>query len=91
MTPYQEKIGFRIVIVVRDKDTTISQIADALYNANEIIKIVEVEKVDGIFVGASEVNFSLAIDVSERSRARFYATRAQRDVLVNKTKFKDKC
>lgn len=93
---YQEKTGFRIVTVGRDKDTPISRMADAFYNVDTqnvdaVVDIVEKEKVDGIFVGSSEVNISPAIDVSERSRARFYATRAQWDVLADKAKFKDAC
>ena len=93
---YQAKTGFRIVAVGRDRNTPISQLAEAFYNVDTqnvdgVVEIVEKEKVDGIFVGSSEVNISPAIDVSEKSRARFYATRKQWGILADKAKFKDAC
>jgi len=93
---YQKETGFRIVTVGRDRNTTISQLADVFYNVDtqnvdQIVRIVEAESVEGIFVGSSEINISPAIDVSERSQARFYATRAQWDVLADKARFKNAC
>lgn len=93
---YKNKMGFKIVAVGRDINTPISRLADKFYNVNtqdveKVIDVVEREKVDGIFVGSSEVNISPAITVSEQTNARFYATRKQWDILANKARFKEAC
>lgn len=93
---YKREKGFRIVALGRDADTPISRIADAFYQVNTqdvegVCEVVRQEKVDGIFVGASEVNIVPAIRVSERTGARFYATQAQWEILADKALFKDCC
>lgn len=91
---YQDKMGFRIVAVGKDSNNPIARIADASYvmdtqNVDGIVEIVKKEKVDGIFVGSSEVNISPAIDVAERTGARFYVNRQQWDIVANKARFKE--
>lgn len=91
---YKDKKGFRIVAVGKDPNNPISRIADASYvmdtqNVDGIVEIVKKEKVDGIFVGSSEVNISPAIDVAERTGARFYVNRQQWDIVANKARFKE--
>lgn len=93
---YKNEMGFKIVAVGRDINTPISRLADKFYNVNtqdveKVIDVVEREKVDGIFVGSSEINISPAITVSEQTNARFYATRKQWDILANKARFKEAC
>ena len=91
---YKDKMGFRVVAVGKDPDNPITRIAEASYvmdthNVDGIVEIVKKEKVDGIFVGSSEVNISPAIDVAERTGARFYVNRQQWDIVANKAKFKE--
>ena len=91
---YKDKMGFRIVAVGKDSNNPIARIADASYvmdtqNVDGIVDIVKKEKVDGIFVGSSEVNISPAIDVAERTGARFYVNRQQWDIVANKARFKE--
>jgi biotin carboxylase len=91
---YQDKMGFRIVAVGKDPSNPIARIADVSYvmdtqNVDGIVEIVKEEKVDGIFVGSSEVNISPAIDVAERTGARFYVNRQQWDIVANKARFKE--
>lgn len=91
---YKDEKEFRIVTVGRDKDTPISRIAEAFYNidtqdVDSIVEIVKKEKVDGIFVGSSEVNISPAIDVADKAGINFYVNREQWDVISNKARFKE--
>lgn len=90
---YKDEKSFRIIAVGKDKDTPISKISDSFYNVDtqnveEICSIVRKEKVDGIFVGSSEVNISPAIDVAEKTGVFFYVTREQWDIISNKAQFK---
>ena len=91
---YKDKTGFRAIAVGRDTNTPIAEIADSFYhvdtqNIDEICDIVRKERVDGIFVGSSEVNISPAIDVAEKTGCRFYVNREQWDIISNKAKFKE--
>lgn len=93
---YKEEKGFRIVALGRDADTPIARIADAFYhvdtqNVDEVVKVVDKEKINGIFVGSSEVNIDPAITVSERTGCNFYVNRKQWDILANKAQFKQYC
>lgn len=93
---YKEEKKFRIVALGRDADTPIAKIADAFYqvdtqNVDGVVEVVEKEKIDGIFVGSSEVNIDPAITVSERTGCHFYVNREQWEILANKAKFKDAC
>lgn len=91
---YKDKHGFRIVALGKDANNPIARIADVSYtvdtqNVDRIVEIVKKEKVDGIFVGSSEVNISPAIDVAEKTGARFYVNRKQWDIVANKARFKE--
>lgn len=93
---YKDEKGFRIVALGRDADTPIARISDAFYqvdtqNVDAVCEVVEKERVDGIFVGSSEVNIDPAITVSERTGCHFYTNRKQWDILANKAKFKEYC
>ena len=93
---YKNKKGFRIVALGRDENTPISKISDAFYhintqNVDEVCEVVKKERVDGIFVGSSEINISPAIDVAEKTGCNFYVNREQWDILANKAAFKDSC
>ena len=91
---YKQKKGFRIVALGRDADTPIAKIADAFYhidtqNVDAVVDVVKKEKIDGIFVGSSEVNIDPAITVSERTGCHFYANREQWDIISDKAQFKE--
>ncbi len=93
---YKNEKDFRIVALGRDANTPIARIADAFYqidtqNVDAVCEVVEKEGVNGIFVGASEVNIAPAITVSERTGCNFYTNRKQWDILANKAKFKEYC
>lgn len=93
---YKEKKGFRIVALGRDAGTPIAKISDAFYqvdtqDVDKVCEVVKAEKIDGIFVGSSEVNIDPAIAVSEKTGCHFYTNRKQWDILANKAKFKEYC
>ncbi len=93
---YKERTGFRIVALGRDADTPIARLADSFYqidtqDVDAVCEVVEKERVDGIFVGSSEVNIAPATEVCQRTSARFYTTKEQWDVLANKAQFKEYC
>jgi len=93
---YKDEKGFKIVALGRDANTPIAKISDAFYqidtqNVDAVTEVVTKERVDGIFVGSSEINIDPAITVSERTGCNFYTTRKQWDILANKAKFKDYC
>ncbi len=93
---YKKEKGFRTVALGRDADTPIARISDAFYqvdtqNVDGVCEIVRKEKVDGIFVGSSEVNITPAARVSELTGARFYTTSEQWGILANKALFKEYC
>lgn len=93
---YKAQQGFRIVALGRDADTPISRIADAFYHIDTqdidaVVDVVKNEKVDGIFVGSSEVNIAPATKVSEITGCNFYTTWEQWEILANKAQFKEYC
>ena len=93
---YKEEKGFQIVALGRDADTPIARISDAFYqvdtqNVDGVVEVVNKEKIDGIFVGSSEINIDPAITVSERTGCHFYCNREQWDILANKARFKQVC
>lgn len=91
---YKDEAGFLVYSVGKTEDPRMASLVDKHFyiertDVNSIVKLVEEELIDGIFVGSSENYASIAIDVCERSRANFYATRKQWDILQNKAKFKE--
>lgn len=91
---YKDEKGFRVVALGRDADTPIAKISDAFYhidtqNVDEVVEVVKKEKIDGIFVGSSEVNIDPAITVSERTGCHFYSNREQWDIISDKAQFKE--
>ena len=93
---YKNATGFKIIALGRDSNTPIAKISDIFYHVDtqdiEGVKaVVNKEKIDGIFVGASEVNIEPAIKISEQTDARFYVTAKQWEILANKATFKRYC
>ncbi len=91
---YKDEKAFRVVALGRDADTPIAKIADAFYNidtqnVDAVVDVVNKEKIDGIFVGSSEVNIDPAITVSERTGCHFYSNREQWDIISDKARFKE--
>lgn len=90
---YKYEKGFRLVALGRDADTPIAKISDAFYHidtqdVDAVVEVVKKEKIDGIFVGSSEVNIDPAITVSERTGCHFYSNREQWDIISDKSEFK---
>ena len=93
---YKEEKGFRIVALGRDAGTPIAKISDAFYQVDTqdidgVVAVVNKEKVDGIFVGSSEINISPATRVAALTGARFYTDWEQWEILANKARFKEYC
>ena len=93
---YKDEKGFKIVALGRDANTPIAKISDAFYqvdtqNIDGVVEVVNKEKIDGIFVGSSEVNITPATRVSELTNARFYVKSKEWDILANKAQFKEYC
>ncbi len=93
---YKEKMGFRIVALGRDTGTPIAKISDAFYqidtqDVERVCEVVRKEKVEGIFVGSSEVNIAPATKVAELTGCRFYTTWEQWCILADKAQFKECC
>ena len=91
---YADEKGFKMIAVGRDSDTPLSRIADEFYqidtkDVEKVSALVKEKGIDGIFVGSSEVNIDPAIEVSERTGARFYTDRKQWDIIANKARFKE--
>lgn len=90
---YKNEAGFRVITVGEKEDPRTSVFSDKHYfcsrtDVEELTRIVDQENIDGIFVGSSEEYASVAITLSERTNANFYATRKQWDILQNKARFK---
>ena len=90
---YKDEKGFKLVALGRDSDTPIAKISDAFYHidtqdVDAVVEVVKKEKIDGIFVGSSEVNIDPAITVSERTGCHFYSNREQWDIISDKSEFK---
>ncbi len=93
---YAKETGFTIVAVGNNPNATYYSQADEAYpystmDVENIIKLVTEKKIDGIFVGAQELNMLPAIEVAEKTGVNFYAERACWDLLSDKAQFKRKC
>ncbi len=93
---YKDEQGFRIVALGKDANTPIARISDVCYqidtqDVDAVCDVVKKEGVNGIFVGASEINIAPAIAVSERTGCYFYTNRKQWEILANKARFKEYC
>lgn len=90
---YADEEGFYIIAVGSSPDTPLKTISDEFYqidtqDINKIIPLVKEKKINGIFVGASEVNIAPAIKVAERCKINFYVNQHQWDLISNKAYFK---
>lgn len=57
-------------------------------DVDSVVKVVDKEKCDGVFVGASEVNIIPAMEVARCTGIHFYTDKSVWDVLANKQTFK---
>lgn len=90
---YADQTGFQM-IAVGQNTSRLETIADEAYqidtqDVDALEKLIREKKIDGIFVGTTEVNIPPAIELSERTGARFYANADQWAVLANKHAFKE--
>lgn len=91
---YKDEVGFTVISIEKYADPRMMDLVDKRYpvdrkDVESIIEIVNKEKIDGIFVGSSEEYASIAIDVCEKTNARFYVNREQWNIVSNKARFKE--
>jgi len=90
---YADEQGFTMIAVGQDI-SRLKQFADEAYQVNTqdidaLEKLINEKKIDGIFVGTTEVNIPPAIELSKRTGAHFYVNAEQWAVLANKHSFKE--
>lgn len=90
---YADEQGFQLIAVGQDI-SRLKTFADEAYQINTqdvdaLEKLIRGKKIDGIFVGTTEVNIPPAIELSKRTGAHFYANEEQWAVLANKHAFKE--
>lgn len=90
---YADQKGFQM-IAVGSQPGAHSKLSDEYYqiDTNDVEKISELVKeknIDGIFVGASEVNIRPAIKIAEQTGCYFYTNQIQWDTLADKACFKE--
>lgn len=91
---YKEVAGFTVISIEKYPEPRMADLVDKRYAVDRrdvegIIEVVKKEKIDGIFVGSSEEYVSKAIDICEKTNARFYVNREQWDIISNKARFKE--
>ena len=89
---YANEQGFEMIAVGKDI-SRLKIYADEAYaidtqDVDMLEKPVDDKKIDGIFVGTTEVNIPPAIELSKRTGAHFYVSTEQWSVLADKRKFK---
>ena len=90
---YADEKGYQMIAVGQDI-SRLKAFADEAYQINTqdidaIERLIREKKIDGIFVGTTEVNIPPAIELSKRTGAHFYVNKEQWDILSNKHTFKD--
>lgn len=93
---YSMEAGFKIVAVGNNPEASYYVGADEAYpysttDVRNIVRIVNERGIDGIFVGAQELNILPAISVAEQTGVFFYANRKQWEILSDKGMFKRLC
>ncbi len=93
---YAAEKGFYIIAVGNNPNAKYYKEADEAYpystmDVENIAKLVVDKKIDGIFVGAQELNMLPAIEVAEKTGVNFYADRKCWNLLSDKALFKQKC
>jgi len=90
---YADEQGFRMIAVGQDI-SRVKTFANEAYQINTqdvdaLEKLINERRIDGIFVGTTEVNIPPAIDLSKRTGAHFYVNAEQWAVLADKHAFKE--
>ena len=90
---YADEQVFKMIAVGQDI-SRLKMFSDETYQINtqdvdQIEKLIREKKIDGIFVGTTEVNISPAIELSRRTGAHFYVNAEQWSVLSDKRAFKE--
>ena len=89
---YADEQGFRMIAVGQDI-SRVKTFANEAYQINTqdvdaLEKLINERRIDGIFVGTTEVNIPPAIDLSKRTGAHFYVYAEHLAVLADKHEFK---
>ena len=90
---YADEQGFRMIAVGQDI-RRLKTFADEAYqidtqDVDTLGKLIREKRIDGIFVGTTEVNIPPAIELSKRTGAHFYVNAEQWAVLADKHAFKE--
>ncbi len=93
---YAKRKNFKIIAVGNNSNANYYRGADEAYpystmDVDKIVELVETRNIDGIFVGAQELNMPPAIKVAEKTGVHFYANQEQWEILSDKGKFKKLC
>ena len=85
-----------VVVTTGTTHNRIMELADEVYsvdtsNYEELLKLAEEKRIDGIFAGGNEPNIITAIRVSEKLNLPYYCNMVQWDALMNKANFKERC
>lgn len=91
---YADKNGVVLIAVGNNKNHPTFKIADETYEANvvsadDLIRVIEDYKIDGVFPGGNENVISILFDVVEKTGIHFYASREQWDITGQKREFKN--
>lgn len=91
-----KELGIYTIVTDYFPSSPAKAIADKAYlvstaDTDELLKICEEEKVDGVFTGYSELNLNFTERLCKRGGYPFYATAEQIETLTNKAKFKQAC
>ncbi len=90
---YADEQDFQLIAVGQDI-SRLKTFADEAYqidtqDVDSLEKLIREKKIDGMFVGTTEVNIPPAIELSRRTGAHFYVNAEQWAVLANKHTFKE--
>ena len=91
---YADKNGVVLIAVGNNKNHPTFKIADETYDANvvsadDLIRVIEDYKIDGVFPGGNENIISILFDVVDKTGIKFYASREQWDITGQKREFKN--
>lgn len=89
---YADDEGFKVICVGKDT-TKLAPLADEVYaidtkDVDTLQKLVAEKGINGVFVGANEINIPPAIELAKRTGINFYTGKEQWEVMSDKAAFK---
>lgn len=91
-----KKLGYYVIATDYLQGGAAKEKADKSYQIStadieELKKLIEKEKIDGVFCGPSEFNIINVMKLCKASGLRFYASEEQWDTCANKSSYKQMC